>query len=73
MIYNFELFDSGRMGGRLALESVTSTHACLEEAVDEAKTIMSRLTYRRKKSDICVIKDKNGNIISEIRIGVPRS
>jgi hypothetical protein len=72
MIYHFELFDSGGIGRRRSLDNVTSAHASLAEAVDEAKSMMSRLTFLRGKSDICVIKDQNDNIISEIRVHAER-
>lgn len=71
MMYRFELYDRDGAGNRISLDIITSEHDSLAEAMDEAKSIMSRVATLRGKPEICVIKDADGHGV-ELGVDPPK-
>jgi|NGEPerStandDraft_6_1074524.scaffolds.fasta_scaffold681189_1 hypothetical protein len=68
MIYFFELFSVSAEGDRRRQLGVMQHHfKALTLAEQYAKAIVKHTVVKDRKVDLCVIKDKFGKVLSEVR------
>ena len=68
MIYLFEVFSVGADGERRRQLGVMQHHfKTLTLAEEYAQAIIKYVVVRDRKVDLCVIKDKFGKVLSEMR------
>jgi hypothetical protein len=68
-VWHFQFFQVAYDGRRIGGDVITDGSASLEEAIEEAKSIMRNRTFYFGKASICVVKSQDGAIVREVSAG----
>jgi hypothetical protein len=67
MFLQFHFYLETRDGHRLQGETILFGSTTLDVAIDDAQTMLKDHTFPFGKANLCVIKDKDGRLIREVR------
>ena len=73
-VWHFQLFQVAYDGRRIGGVVMTDGSASLEQAIEEAKSVMRNRTFHFGKATLCVVKAKRGRLFERsvpIRKGTP--
>jgi hypothetical protein len=65
-VWHFQFFQVAYDGRRIGGDVMTDGSKSLEQAMEEAKSIMRSRTFHFGKATICVVKSQDGTIVREV-------
>ena len=72
MLLQFQFYLEGLEGHRMGGETILFGSTTLEVAISDAEVMLKDRTFLFGKANLCLIKDKDGNLIREVRASSSR-
>ena len=67
MLLQFQFYLEGLEGHRMGGETILFGSTTLEVAISDAEAMLKDRTFPFGKANLCLIKDKDGRLIREVR------